>query len=176
MKLKLNSNSQHTSCSFLLHVSGQHFWFDTCHRETKLPAWCAWTPRRWIVINYHQVELLGWCTTGSGIFYLFLMGFYMYFLFNSSECQEVSALNGLARAIEGEQLFTLVKLSLPWRHQNPNRPFSKDGGTITQPCTVMHPMANWQKSQLSYKYVFCQDVYTWSLPLMDHCLSIFDFS
>lgn len=29
--------------------------------------WCAWTPHRWIVINYHQEELSGWCNTVLGI-------------------------------------------------------------------------------------------------------------
>lgn len=28
---------------------------------------CAWTPRRWIIINYHQVKLSAWCNTGMGI-------------------------------------------------------------------------------------------------------------
>lgn len=70
MKLELNANSQRSSCSFLSHASGQHSGFVTCHRGGR--GGCrgrrAWTPHRWIVINYHQAELSGWCTTGSGSF------------------------------------------------------------------------------------------------------------
>lgn len=73
MKLKVSGNSQRMSCSFLLHVSGQHSGFVTCHRGMELPGWYAWMPRWWIVINYHQVELSGWCTTGSGIFFVFFV-------------------------------------------------------------------------------------------------------
>lgn len=29
--------------------------------------WLAWMPRWWIVINYHQEELSGWCNTDLGI-------------------------------------------------------------------------------------------------------------
>lgn len=38
----------------------------SCATEVQL-GWYASMPRRWIVINYHQVELSGWCNTGLGI-------------------------------------------------------------------------------------------------------------
>lgn len=78
MKLQRNQYSQFTRVSF-------HF---TCVTTVSTSAlsnatgvqlrWGAWMHHQWIIINYHQVELCGWCNTDLGIALLTTADFFFF--------------------------------------------------------------------------------------------------